>query len=133
MDADVFVQCCIASGVPAEWFGAVEAIGPLAPYDGADTWVPQPYRNGLALIGDAAAASDPTYGCGMALSLRDVRVLRDHLIADNDWWRAAAAYAEEHDRYYSALHEVHDWWRRLFFDNGPEADTARAHTAQDWR
>jgi menaquinone-9 beta-reductase len=120
-----FVQCCVASGAPAEWFDAAEVIGPLASYDGADSWVPHPYCNGIGLIGDAAAASDPTYGCGLALSLRDVRVLRDHLLADDDWRRAADAYAEEHDRYYSDIHEVHDWWRALFFDIGPEADTAR--------
>ncbi len=124
-DVYAFVQCCVASGAPAEWFDAAEVIGPLASYDGADSWVPHPYCNGIGLIGDAAAASDPTYGCGLALSLRDVRVLRDHLLADDDWRRAADAYAEEHDRYYSDIHEVHDWWRTLFFDIGPEADTAR--------
>jgi 2-polyprenyl-6-methoxyphenol hydroxylase-like FAD-dependent oxidoreductase len=125
-DVDAFVQCCIASGTPAEWFASAEAIGPLASYDGADSWVPHPYCNGIGLIGDAAAVSDPTYGCGLALSLRDVRVLRDHLIADSDWHLATDAYAEEHDKYYGNIHEVHDWWRRLFFDIGPQADAARA-------
>ncbi len=125
-DADAFVQCCIGSGTPAEWFEAAETIGPLASFDGADTWVLHPYRNGIALLGDAAAASDPTFGCGLALSLRDARVLRDHLTADNDWDRAADAYAAEHDCYYAAIHEVHSWWRDLFFEIGPEADAVRA-------
>lgn len=125
-DADAFVQCCTGAGTPPEWFEAAETIGPLASFDGTDTWVSHPYRNGVALIGDAAAASDPTYGCGLALSLRDARVLRDHLTADNEWQRAADAYAAEHDGYYSALHEVHGWWRSLFFETGAEADDIRA-------
>jgi 2-polyprenyl-6-methoxyphenol hydroxylase-like FAD-dependent oxidoreductase len=125
-DANAFVQCCIGSGAPPEWFEVAEAIGPLASFDGADTWVAHPHRNGIALIGDAAAASDPTYGCGLALSLRDARVLRDHLIADNQWHRAADGYAEEHDSYYAAIHEVHGWWRRLFFETGPQADAMRS-------
>jgi len=125
-DADTFLRCCIGSGAPPGWFDAAEAIGPLASFDGADRWVPHPHRNGIALIGDAAAASDPTYGCGLALSLRDARVLRDHLATDNQWDRAADAYAEEHDGYYAAIHEVHTWWRRLFFETGPTADERRS-------
>jgi menaquinone-9 beta-reductase len=35
----------------------------------------------MALIGDAAAASDPSWGEGLSLTLRDVRLLRDSLIA----------------------------------------------------
>ena len=125
-DAGIFLRCCIGSGAPAEWFEAAEAIGPLASFDGADHWVPHPHRNGIVLIGDAAAASDPTYGCGLALSLRDARVLRDQLVADNQWDRAADAYAEEHDGYYAAIHEVHSWWRRLFFETGPTAEEMRS-------
>lgn len=38
------------------------------------------------------------------LTLRDVRVLRDCLLATDDWHAAAHAYAQQHDRYYGALH-----------------------------
>ena len=74
--------------------------GPLATFNGADTWVEHPYSNGIALIGDAAATSDPTWGQGMSLTLLDARVLRDALLADDDWNKAADGYAVEHDRYY---------------------------------
>src|SRR5207245_1348633 len=96
----------IAAGAPAEWFDGAEPAGPLACFEGADRWVDHPYRNGVALIGDAAAASDPSFGCGTSLTLRDVRVLRDHLLANDDWNKAAEAYAAEHDRYYGALHRL---------------------------
>jgi menaquinone-9 beta-reductase len=47
-----------------------EIAGPLASFEGADVWVDQPYKNGVALIGDAAAANDPCFGCGLSLTLR---------------------------------------------------------------
>ncbi|MFP3435856.1 FAD-dependent monooxygenase, partial [Paraburkholderia sp. SIMBA_061] len=79
---------------------------PLAAYPGADCWVKHPYRDGVALIGDAAATSDPSFGCGLALTLRDVRVLRDCLLSNDDWHAAAEDYARQHDAYYAALHRI---------------------------
>jgi 2-polyprenyl-6-methoxyphenol hydroxylase-like FAD-dependent oxidoreductase len=43
--------------------------------------MPHPYRRGVALVGDAAAVSDPSWGQGLSMTLRDVRVLRDQLLA----------------------------------------------------
>jgi hypothetical protein len=55
-----------------------------------------------------------------------VRVLCDHLATEQDWTLAPAAYAEEHDGYYSALRRTHALWRQLFFDVGPAAEARRA-------
>jgi 2-polyprenyl-6-methoxyphenol hydroxylase-like FAD-dependent oxidoreductase len=99
--------------------------GPLACFEAADTWVEHPYGDGVVLIGDAAAASDPSWGCGLSLTLRDVRVLRDRLLADSDWDRAAHAYAAEHDRYFGALHRLTDWMRTMFYDPGPTGTAYR--------
>ena len=121
-----FVRAAIDLGAPEEWFVEVEQAGPLAEFEGAATWVEHPYRNGIALIGDAAAASDPSFGAGLALTLRDVRVLRDHLLANDDWDAAAHAYAAEHDRYFSALHRLEEWFTDLMYEIGPEADQRRA-------
>jgi 2-polyprenyl-6-methoxyphenol hydroxylase-like FAD-dependent oxidoreductase len=92
-DLSLFVEDSIAAGAPARWYSEIQPIepGPLATSDGADTWVAHPYKNGVVLVGDAASSSDPTYGQGQALSLRDARVLRDHLIASTDWDAAAHA------------------------------------------
>jgi hypothetical protein len=46
--------------------------GPLAEFEGADHWVESPVKNGVALIGDAAASSDPSWVCGLSLTLLDV-------------------------------------------------------------
>jgi len=99
-----FIAGCIDCKVPQGFYANTKPAGPLASFQGADSWVDHPYSSGVALIGDAAAASDPTWGQGLSLTLRDVRVLRDFLLADENWDLAASAYADEHDRYYGALH-----------------------------
>jgi 2-polyprenyl-6-methoxyphenol hydroxylase-like FAD-dependent oxidoreductase len=101
-------------------------MGPLATFDGAESWVEHPYKDGVVLLGDAAATSDPTWGQGLSLTLRDVRVLRDHLLAHADWEVAGHAYAAEHDRYYGVLHTVDNWLTELFLAIGPDADARRA-------
>ncbi|PVX75145.1 FAD-dependent oxidoreductase [Paraburkholderia unamae] len=120
------VDACVETGVPRDWFEHARAIGPLAAYPGADSWVDHPCDAGVVLIGDAAGASDPSWGSGLALTLRDVRVLRDRLLANDDWEAAAHAYAFEHDRYYGALHRVHDWLTQLLYERGKIADERRA-------
>lgn len=113
-----FKEESIKGGAPAEIYAGATAAGPLATFDGADTWVEHPYRRGVALIGDAAASSDPSWGQGLSLTLRDARVLRDCLLADEDWNAAGDAYAEEHDRYFGAIHRVSHWFGAMFFDAG---------------
>src|SRR5947208_10185338 len=117
-----FIEESVKTGMPAEYFEGATSAGPLATFDGADSWVDHPYRNGVALIGDAAATSDPTWGQGMSLTLRDVRVLSDALGAGHDWDEAAHAYAAEHDRYYEIIHRSDGWAAQVFMDVGAESD-----------
>jgi len=125
-DRREFLDMSVEIGAAPDWFQGAEAIGPLASFSGADCWAESAYRDGIVLIGDAAAASDPSLGCGLSLTLRDVRVLRDHLLAEPDWAIASRAYAAEHDKYYVALRGIHDAWRALFFGTGGDADARRA-------
>ena len=53
---------CIASGVPSDVYGNASPAGPLATFEGRTTWVESAYRNGVALVRDAAANTDPTWG-----------------------------------------------------------------------
>lgn len=121
-----FCEQAILAGTPADWVSEARAVGPLATFEGADSWVPHPYRDGVVLIGDAAAASDPSWGQGLSLTLRDVRTLRDQLLAHEDWDAAGHAYAEAHDRYYATLRTVEDWNTKLFMEVGEAADARRA-------
>ena len=128
-DSDVrrFIEASVAAGGPPECYEGAVPSGPLATFDAADTWVEHPYREGVVLIGDAAASNDPSYGEGLSLTVRDVRVLRDHLLGDADWDRAGHAFSAEHDRHYGVIHNVSRWFSQLFLERGPEADARRAH------
>lgn len=121
-----FVAESLRTGAPAEFYANARAAGPLATFDGADTWVDHPYRSGVALIGDAAASNDPSYGQGLSLTVRDVRVLRDKLLGDDNWDAAGHAYATEHDRHYGAMHQVTRWFSDLLYAMEPEAEARRA-------
>lgn len=125
-DVPSFFGHCIKGGMPEEWLAQAEPSGPLATFDGADSYVPNPYRDGIALVGDSAATSDPAWGQGLSLTMRDVRALRDRLIANDDWSEAGEEYAREHDRYYDAVHTAEDWYTRLFHTPGPEGIAVRA-------
>ena len=114
-----------AVGAPERWFDEIDLAGPLATFDGAARWVENPYRNGIVLIGDAAGATDPTWGEGLARTLRDVRLLRDHLLSDEDWDRAASAFADDHNAFFNCMLRLGGMRGELMFDVGPEADARR--------
>lgn len=125
-DADRFIDECVRSGVPGESFAGVRTVGPLASFDMTETWVDSPWREGLALVGDAAASTDPTWGQGLSLTARDARVLTEKLVTVEDWDVAGRAYAAEHDRYAHSMLAAHSWLFDLFYVAGPEADARRA-------
>jgi menaquinone-9 beta-reductase len=126
-DLSEFIARCVESGVPAAWLSGAELAGPLATFEGADSWAESPYKNGVTLVGDAAASSDPCWGCGLSLMFRDVRTLRDLLVSTDDWRTAASQYASEHDTYYGALRTIVSWLRTVLYGLGAEADRMRAH------
>ena len=126
-DLSDFYNYCSGTGVPREWFARANLVGPLASFEGADVWVDHPCKDAIVLVGDAAAANDPCFGCGLSLTLRDVRVLRDLLLRSDDWAQACRRYATEHDRHYGALHTITSWLREVRYGLGPHADRAREH------
>jgi 2-polyprenyl-6-methoxyphenol hydroxylase-like FAD-dependent oxidoreductase len=125
-DFQHFIEASIETGAPADWFIGAEPIGPLASFDGADTWSDSFYRNGIVLVGDAAASSDPTHGCGLSLALRSVRILRDYLLENEDWRLAACQYAAKQAQDAEALRTITDWLTALWYDPGEEANQIRA-------
>ena len=121
-----FIDAAVATGAPRQWFDGAEQVGPLATFDCADTWVEHPFKDGIVLVGDAAASSDPSYGCGLSLTLRSVRLLRDHLLATEDWRNAAESYARDISEQAAALRRITGWLTELCFEPGTEADRRRA-------
>jgi 2-polyprenyl-6-methoxyphenol hydroxylase-like FAD-dependent oxidoreductase len=131
-DAAAFLAACRDMPMPAGWFDGARQRGLLASFNTSSSWVDHPARDGLVLIGDAAGVSDPTYGSGLALALRDARRLRDELLAEADWTIAADRYAVAHDRDFSALKRITDWLTDVNFSAGPEADAVRARLWPLW-
>jgi 2-polyprenyl-6-methoxyphenol hydroxylase-like FAD-dependent oxidoreductase len=111
-----------------EFYSQAKDIGPLASFDGGNFWVDRPYRDGVALLGDAAGTSDPSFGQGMALSLRDARTLRDELLGNSNWDEAGHRYAEQHDTYYQRCRTVAGWLRAIFQEQSADAAVRRQRT-----
>jgi 2-polyprenyl-6-methoxyphenol hydroxylase-like FAD-dependent oxidoreductase len=106
--------------------GEARPAGPLASFECADVWVDHPYREGVVLVGDAAASNDPSWGQGLSLALRDARVLSDELLLNADWSAAGERYASKHDEYYGKIRTVSGWFYDMFQRLGAEADARRA-------
>ena len=111
---------------PTVYDGDLHPIGPLASFPCDEDWVEHPYQDGVALIGDAAATTDPVYGQGLSLALRDVHTLSERLLSNTRWDTAGNEYASEHRRYFSAIHTSCSWLRQMFQEQGAEADQRRA-------
>ena len=109
----------------AEFLRGARAIGPLASFDVTEFWVEHPYDDGVALVGDSAGTSDPSFGQGLNLTLRDVRVLRDELCKTQDWDTAGRNYAQQHGEYFLNCRMVEGWLRTLFQDPSPHAAELR--------
>ena len=114
------------TGVPDAWLVDAQPRGPLATFDGAHRWVERPSRDGVVLVGDAAGASDPSWGSGLSRTLRDVRLLRDALTADKDWPLAADVYAEQHDEFWERLHDAERLSAAALMSVGPDGSSRRA-------
>jgi len=111
---------------PGFYDGVLRCIGPLASFSCDEEWVEHPYSAGVALIGDAASTSDPVFGQGLSLTLRDVRTLTENLLHSGDWEAAGHAYASEHRHYFSVIHTSCEWLRHVFQEQSPEAERRRA-------
>jgi 2-polyprenyl-6-methoxyphenol hydroxylase-like FAD-dependent oxidoreductase len=120
----------------AESLASARPAGPCHSYGNEDTWTDTPVADGVVLIGDAAGHNDPIIGQGLSITLRDVRLVSDILLANTDWSPAAfAPYAEERRERMRRLRFVAALDSSLESEFGPAADArrarARALQAQD--
>jgi 2-polyprenyl-6-methoxyphenol hydroxylase-like FAD-dependent oxidoreductase len=117
-------------GIPAAWLAAARPHGILATFDGAFRWIDSPVSGNCVLIGDAAGTTDPVWGNGLSHTLRDVRLLRDRLLADPDWTAAAASYAADHDDFYHRLKRAEQFSTTLSFSMGDAAEARRQRASR---
>jgi 2-polyprenyl-6-methoxyphenol hydroxylase-like FAD-dependent oxidoreductase len=107
--------------------------GPAAAFPNEDAWTDTPFAEGCVLVGDAAGWNDPIIGQGLSITYRDVRIVRDILLASDDWSPAAfAPYAEERKERMRRLRFSAKWLATLDNEFGEEAAArrARAHERQ---
>jgi len=62
-----------------------KVVGPCNSFLMTDSWTATPYSAGVVLAGDAAGWSNPITGQGLAIALRDAKVLTDLLIESEKW------------------------------------------------
>ncbi|MGH2562284.1 MAG: FAD-dependent oxidoreductase [Thermomicrobiales bacterium] len=119
-----FVDFC-AGLLPDGWFEWATPAGPVAFFPNNDVWSSRLTADGVVLIGDAAGANDPSVGQGLSLVFRDVRELRDLLLAERDWTAAIEVFARRRAAYFSVLRAFATWLGTLTIEVGPEADARR--------
>lgn len=120
-----FIEGLKGTFVPEAWLEGATVTGPLAEFEGADHWIDSPAKPGLALMGDAAGATDPSWGNGLSKTLLDIETLSTCLSETDDWNAAVASYAKKHDDYFTKIRNVLAGMTVLFWSPGPEGDARR--------
>jgi 2-polyprenyl-6-methoxyphenol hydroxylase-like FAD-dependent oxidoreductase len=108
---------CIALGKP---------IGPFHSYSNEDHWVERPTAPGVVLIGDAAGHNDPITGQGTSITLRDVRILQEIILAGDCSQGAFDSYVEERSERMRRLRIAARYATTLRAEFGPTAAARRA-------
>ena len=116
----------VQTGAPASLYEGATQAGPVATFPGYDSWVEHPYKEGIALVGDAAQTSDQTWGQGLSITFTDARLLRDALLSTDDWDAAGHKYAESANELFLHVKAVEDWQTQLMMDQSPEANAIRS-------
>jgi 2-polyprenyl-6-methoxyphenol hydroxylase-like FAD-dependent oxidoreductase len=125
---DALVLKCIPE---SEAFRAATPAGPCRTYPNQDTWIDTPFVPGVVLAGDAAGYNDPIQGQGLSITLRDVRILRDLLLAAPRLGTAGLApYAEERRERMRRLRFAAALVSRQAAEFGEAANAKRAELAQ---
>lgn len=114
--------------------------GPCRAYPSQFARLEKPYCAGAVLIGDAAGFTDPILGQGLSVTLRDARMVRDVLLAGDDWGPTAfETYGRTRHEGTRRIGQATRFAARLFtrFDADGLAARERAlkrmHAEPDWR
>lgn len=102
--------------------------GPCVSYRLNDSWCNGLCAEGVVLIGDAAGWNDPIIGQGLAISMRDARLVSEILEGGTDWSPLAfGPYVQERTERLRRLRIVAEWITKLRCTFGPEGTRLRKH------
>ncbi len=110
----------------AEAISQATPIGPFNAFPNEDCWTADPTLPGIVLIGDAAGHNDPVAGQGLSIALRDVRMVRDLLVAGDGTQASMREYVEERTERMRRLRIAAGVIATLSVEFGPEASARRA-------
>jgi len=79
----------------AGMIAASRPIGPFNSFSNEDHWIDDPTAPGVVLAGDAAGHNDPVIGQGLAIALRDARLLSEIILDGRRDHGAFRPYVEE--------------------------------------
>jgi 2-polyprenyl-6-methoxyphenol hydroxylase-like FAD-dependent oxidoreductase len=106
-------------------------IGPCQAFPSQDASLDDPYVAGAILIGDAAGYTDPIFGQGMSIALRDARIVRDLLLGNDDWSVSTfAAYGLERNERMRRIMRMTHFATTLFARFDPQSIENRARAMQ---
>jgi 2-polyprenyl-6-methoxyphenol hydroxylase-like FAD-dependent oxidoreductase len=105
-------------------------IGPFNAFPNEDRWTDDPTLPGVLLIGDAAGYNDPIAGQGLAIALRDVRVVRDLLVGSDFTQATLKPFLKERAERMRRLRIVGRLMATLRAEFGPGAPARRARALQ---
>jgi 2-polyprenyl-6-methoxyphenol hydroxylase-like FAD-dependent oxidoreductase len=105
-------------------------IGPLHSVSNEDVWVESPVAPGVVLLGDAAGFNDPITGQGLAITLRDARILRDLILSGARKPDDFRPYVDERRERMRRLRIAAQFAAVLRVEFGPEAAERRARATR---
>jgi 2-polyprenyl-6-methoxyphenol hydroxylase-like FAD-dependent oxidoreductase len=111
----------------ADTLAGATPVSPCAVYANEATWLDDPTAlDGVVFVGDAAGWDDPITGQGLSVSLHDVRVVAELLLASPTWDRATLApYVAERAERMRRLRFASGLTSVLANEFGPDADARR--------
>jgi 2-polyprenyl-6-methoxyphenol hydroxylase-like FAD-dependent oxidoreductase len=81
-----FLEAFRLDTVPgSEYLANATPISQCFSYPNEDHWTDEPYVSGVVLVGDAAGHNDPIIGQGLAITMRDVRMVSEVMLSTDDW------------------------------------------------
>jgi 2-polyprenyl-6-methoxyphenol hydroxylase-like FAD-dependent oxidoreductase len=96
------LDCLDVEGLPfGKELSQARPAGPCGSFIADDSWTPQPFAEGVVLMGDTAGWSNPVTGQGLAIALRDARLITDLFLEAGGAWSSSlsrAYAAERHER-----------------------------------
>ena len=109
----------------SEAIAGARIAGPCHAVPNQSSWTDSPTAPGIVLLGDAAGYNDPITGQGLAVTLRDVRIVSELLLGAAEWnAELFAPYAEERRERMRRLRMAAAMDSMVHAEFGPEA-TAR--------